>query len=59
MSSVAEFWDLLQGAKRAQNYQFSRMRAQFLLCHLDVKHENLQDSIKHLFLSFAVSSSPS
>ena len=32
ISSVAEFWDLLQGAKGAQSYGFSHMRAQFLLC---------------------------
>ena len=32
ISSVAKFWDLLQGAEGAQSYEFSRMRAQFLLC---------------------------
>ena len=32
ISSVAQFWDLLQGAKEAQSCKFSRMRAQFLLC---------------------------
>ena len=32
ISSVAEFWDPLQGARRAQSYESSCMRAQFLLC---------------------------
>ena len=32
ISSVAEFWDLLQGARGTQSYEFSRMHAQFLLC---------------------------
>ena len=31
---VPKFWDLLQGAKWAQSYDFSCMRAQFLLCQL-------------------------
>ena len=32
MSSVVEFWDLLQEASGPQGYEFLRMRAQFLLC---------------------------
>ena len=32
ISSAAEFWDLLQRARGAQNCEFSRIRAQFLLC---------------------------
>ena len=32
ISSVALFWDLLQGAKGAKSYEFLRMRPQFLLC---------------------------
>ena len=32
ISSVAKFWNLLQGARGAQSYKFSRMRAPFLLC---------------------------
>ena len=33
MLSVAEFWDLLQGARGTLSYEFSRMRAHFLLCY--------------------------
>ena len=33
----SNFWDLLQGARGAQNYDFSRMRAQFLLCLWPIK----------------------
>ena len=29
---LPNFWDLLQGARGTQSYEFSRMRAQFLLC---------------------------
>ena len=36
MSSVAQFQDLLQGARRAQSYEFLRMRAQFLLYPLQL-----------------------
>ena len=32
ISGVAEFWDLLQGARGAQTCKFLHMRAQFLLC---------------------------
>ena len=32
ISSATSFWDLLLGAKGAQSYKFSRMRAHFLLC---------------------------
>ena len=33
ISRVVEFWNLLQGA---QSQEFSRMRAQFRLCQLDI-----------------------
>ena len=36
MSSVAKFRDLLHGGKGTQSYEFSRMRAQFLLCHFNM-----------------------
>ena len=39
----SKFWDLLQGAKGAQSYEFSRMRAQFLLCHICI--EDLEESL--------------
>ena len=38
ISGVAEFWDLLQGARGAQSCKFLRMRAQFLLGHLHPKN---------------------
>ena len=31
ISSVAKFWDLLQGARVVQSYEFTPMHAQFLL----------------------------
>ena len=37
ISSVASFCDSLQGAKMAQSYEFSHIRAQFRLCRLNVK----------------------
>ena len=37
ISSVASFCDLLQGAKMAQSYEFSHIRAQFRLCRINVK----------------------
>ena len=45
MSSVAEFWDLLQGARGTQSYEFSCLLAQFLLCPQLLRPKNQKNSL--------------